>query len=105
MKMDQLLLSSLDITEDGYHFKGQFILKSSGKSRSIDLEDLEKPSTLESIKSYFDLEESTKEIRHILMDMVMEKAHIGSKIVEGENYNETAKNKKMERLARNLDMS
>jgi hypothetical protein len=39
------------------------------------------------------------------MDMVMEQAHIGSKIVEGENYDESAKTKKMERLARNLDMS
>ncbi len=105
MKMDQLLLSSLDITEDEYHFKGQFILKSSTKSKSIDLEDLERPSVLESIKHYFDLEETTKEIRSRLMDMVMEKAHIGSKIVEGENYDESAKNKKMERLARNLDMS
>ena len=56
MKMDQLLLSSLDITEDEYHFKGQFILKSSTKSKSIDLEDLERPSVLESIKHYFDLE-------------------------------------------------
>ncbi|NLV36048.1 MAG: hypothetical protein GXY17_05155 [Clostridiaceae bacterium] len=105
MKMDQLVLSSLNITEDQYHFKGQFILKASGKSKSVDLEELAKPSVLEGIKAYFDLDEPTKEIESKLMDMVMEKAHIGSKIVEGENYDESARNKKMERLAKNLDIS
>ena len=62
MKIDQLVLSNLNITEDHYHFKGHFILKSSDKSKSVDLEELEKPSVLEDIKTYFDLEEPTKEI-------------------------------------------
>ncbi len=105
MKMDQLALSSLHITEDEYHFKGQFILSAPGKSRSIDLEDLEKITLLEDLKSYFGLEESINEIKDTLMDKVMEKAHISSKIVEGENYDESSRKKKMERLAKNLDMA
>jgi len=105
MRVEQLNLSNLHITEDEYHFKGQFVLSSSDKSRSVDLEDIEKNTYLEELKAYFELEEPIGEIRDKLMDKVMEKAHIGSKIVEGENYDESAKNKKMERLAKNLDMS
>jgi len=105
MKTDRLVLSSLHITEDEYHFKGQFILNAPGKSRSIDIEDLEKSAFLEDLKSYFSLEESIGEIKNTLMDMIIEKAHISSKIVEGEDYEESAKKKRMERLAKNLDMS
>lgn len=86
MRMDQLILSGLDITEDEYHFKAQFILNAPGKYRSIDLEALEKDSLLDELKSFFELEESIVEIKSKLMDMVMEKARISSKIVEGENY-------------------
>jgi len=86
MKTRQLLLSGLDITEDNYSFKGQFILSGSGKTKHVDVEDLEHQSFLTNLKEYFGLEENTADIRNILMDMVVEKAHIGSKIVEGENY-------------------
>lgn len=105
MRMDQLILSGLHITEDEYHFNGQFILNGLGKSRTVDLEDLDKDAQLEDLKTYFSLEESISEIRSGLMDKVMEKAHISSKIVEGKNYDESAKKAKMERLAKNLDMS
>lgn len=105
MRVEQLNLSNLHITEDEYHFKGQFILSASDKSRSVDLEDLEKNTFLEDLKAYFELEEPASEIRDKLMEKVMEKAHIGSKIVQGENYDESAKDKKIERLAKNLDMS
>ncbi len=105
MKVDQLILSGLHITEDEYHFAGQFILNGLDKSKTVDLEDLDKDTMLESLKSYFSLEEPVSEIRSRLMEKVMEKAHISSKIVEGINYDESAKKKKMERLAKNLDMS
>lgn len=105
MRMDQLILSGLHITEDEYHFRGQFILNGLDKSRTVDLEDLDKDAQLEDLKTYFSLEESISDIRSGLMDKVMEKAHISSKIVEGKNYDESAKKAKMERLAKNLDMS
>jgi len=88
MRTDQLLMSSLDITEDGYIFKGQFILSSGDKSRHVDIEELENQSYLEDLKKYFELEESPAEIRNILIDMVVEKAQIGSKIREGKNFGE-----------------
>lgn len=105
MKVDQLILSGLQITEDEYHFIGQFILNGLGKSRTVDLEDLDKNAMLEDLKAYFSLEESISEIRSGLMDKVMDNAHISSKIVEGKNYDESAKKVRMERLAKNLDMS
>ncbi len=105
MKTSQLLLSSLDITEDGYSFKAQFILSSPEKSKNVDIDALESESSLEEIKTYFGLDESTSEIKNQLMDMIMEKAHIGSTIIEGEDYEETVKKKKVERLANSLDMA
>jgi hypothetical protein len=86
MRTEQLLLSGLDITEDNYSFKGQFILSGAGKSKHVDVEDLEHHSFLADLKKYFELEEHITDIRNILMEMIVEKAHISSKIVEGENY-------------------
>ncbi len=105
MKTNQLILSGLNITEDEYSYTGQFILNASGKSKSIDIEALERSSFINELKKYFDLEESADNIRNILMDMIIEKAHIVSKIIEGENYEETSKLKKVERKARSLDIS
>ncbi|NMA34781.1 MAG: hypothetical protein GX940_09595 [Clostridiaceae bacterium] len=90
MRTEQLLLSSLDITEDEYIFKGQFILSCSDKSKHVDMEKLEQQSFLEELKKYFDLEESTSEIRNKIIDMVVEKAQISSKIVDGRNFEEFA---------------
>jgi len=92
MRTHQLLLSALDITEDGYSFKGQFILSGGGRSMHVDIEDLENQSFLTGLKNYFGLEDEPSDIRNILMDMVVEKAHISSKIVEGKNYEETCNN-------------
>jgi hypothetical protein len=90
MRTEQLLLSSLDITEDEYMFKGQFILNSGDKSKHVDMEELEQQSFLEELKEYFNLEESTSEIRNKIIDMVVEKAQISSKIVDGRNFEEVA---------------
>lgn len=105
MRTNQLILSGLHITEDEYSYKGQFVLNSPGKSRSIDMEDLERSSFISELKKYYDLEEPVGDIRDILMDMIIERANVASKIVEGENYEETSKKKKVERNARRLDMS
>lgn len=104
MTINHLLLSGLDISEDEYSFKAQFILSAPGKSKSVDLESIERTSALGELKEYFELEESIDEIRRKLMDMVMEKTHIDSTIVEGENYEENSKKKKVQKRAVNLDI-
>ncbi|NLK86426.1 MAG: hypothetical protein GX279_02915 [Clostridiaceae bacterium] len=103
MRTNQLILSGLHITEDEYSYKGQFILSAQGKSRSVDMDDLEQSSFISELKSFFDLEEPAGDIRNILMDMIVEKAHISSRFVEGKNYEETSKKEKVERGARSLD--
>ena len=105
MKTLQLILSGLDITEDDYSFKAQFILNAQGKSKNVDIGDLDSDLILKEIKTYFDLEEAPVEIKKQLMDLVMEKAHIGSTIIEGENYEETTKIKRVERAAKSFDMA
>lgn len=105
MKTSQLLLSGLDITEDSYNFEAQFILSASDKSKSIDIGDLDSESKLKEIKAFFGLEESPGDMRRQLMDMVMEKANIGSTIIEGEDYEETIKVKRVERIAKSYDMA
>ncbi len=105
MKTNQLIISGLHITEDEYSYKGQFILNAPGKSRTVDMDDLEKSSYISELKDFFGLDEPVGDIRNILMDMIVEKAHISSKIVEGENYEESSKQKKVERGARSLDMA
>lgn len=105
MRMDQLILSGLDITEDEYSFKAQFILNGPDKAKSVDLETLEQIPILKELKSYFELEESIDEIKDKLMDMVMEKANIYSKIIEGEDFEETINKKNLERMAKDFDLS
>ncbi len=105
MKTSQLLLSGLDITEDEYSYKAQFILNAPGKSKSYEISDLDSGHILAEIKTYFSLDESPDEIAKTLMDMVMEKANIGSTIIEGENYEETINRKHVERAAKSFDMS
>lgn len=84
MRTSDLLLSSLSITEDEYAYKGQFILSTSDKSRSVDLGEIETDHRLKDICEYFGLEEELCSIRKTLMEMVMEKADICSMIIEGE---------------------
>ena len=86
MKVSDLLISSVNITEDDYHYKGQFILNSCDKSISVDVAELDNKNTLSHIKDYFNIEETASEIRRNLMVRLVQKAGISSKIVEGENY-------------------
>ena len=105
MKTSELLLTILDITEDEYSFKAQFILKSGDKSKSMDIADLDSNEKLEQLRNYFGLEDSLTEISKQLMEKIMEKANISSKIVEGEKYEETSKHSRIERLSDSLDMA
>lgn len=84
MRTSDLLLSSLNITEDEYRYKGQFILSTSDKARSVDMNDMEAEDRLKQIADFFGLDEDPADIRRILMGMIMEKADICSVIMEGE---------------------
>lgn len=105
MKTSELLLSSLNITEDDYNYKGLFILSFGEKSMQMDMSDLENESKMAELKAAFDLEESISEIENKLMDMVFDKAHISSVIKEGEDYEENAKRKKTEKRISSLDLA
>ena len=93
MRTEQLLLSGLDITEDGYIFKGQFILSNKNKSKHVDMEELEQRSFLEDLKNFFELEEPIREIRNKIIDRWL-KAQISSKIRDGRNYEELFANRR-----------
>lgn len=105
MKTSDLLLSSLNITEDEYSYRGLFILSANDKSINVDLADLESDSKLEEIKGFFGLVEENNDIKRIIMDKVMEKATISSRIVEGKDYNEESPRKHIEKSASSLDMA
>lgn len=89
MKISDLLISCVHITEDNYHYKGQFILNAGGRSINVDLSDIDDNDILSYIKDYFSIVEQTREIRNNLISRLVEKAGISSKIVEGENYFES----------------
>lgn len=93
MKAMDLLLSCLSITEDEYNYSGSFTLSTNEKSKNIDIIDLENKLILTEIKTFFNLEEDIIIIRRIIMDMLVEKACIGSLIVEGEDFDERCKSK------------
>ena len=105
MRTSELLLSSLNITEDDYSYKGLFILSADSKSRQMDMSELENASKMTDLKAYFNLDEDIAEIKMTLMDMIFDKANISSIIIEGENYEENAKRKVSERRASSFDLA
>ncbi|RCX18028.1 hypothetical protein DFR58_106197 [Anaerobacterium chartisolvens] len=105
MDLRDLLVSNLSITEDEYSFKGSFVLSGEGLSLNVDITDLEDEEKLESLKAQFGLSESSGEIRSFIMAGVVEKAAIGSRIKEGEEYSEEAKKDRLNRLADSFDLS
>lgn len=86
MKIENLLISGVHITEDDYNYTGQFILNGNDKSMTVRVEDLNESDKLLKIKEAFGLEEDVKDIRHHLLDCVIEKSGISSINVEGEDY-------------------
>ncbi len=100
MKTIDLLVTSLDITEDEYIYKGSFILKSEEKSLKIDLAEAENNETLNKIKAFFDLEESTETIKEFLMNEVITKSQISSRNSEGKDYEEN-----LGKVANSLDIA
>jgi len=106
MKTSDLLLSNLNITEDEYVYKGTFYLSNGEKTIEVDVADLQHISKIHELKDFFNLEETDEIIRNALIEMLVEKASISSRINEGENYDEAkAKRKSIERLINSLDLA
>lgn len=105
MKTANLLVSSVNITEDDYQYKGLVTLSDSSRSMVVDVADLETEAGIEKLKAGFSLEESHEKIKGILMQKVIEKAGISSRNIEGENYNEASRTQALERSAGSLDMA
>lgn len=105
MKTSELLLSSLNITEDDYSYKGLFILNDDSKSLQMDMSDLENDSKIADLKAYFNLEENTSEIKKTVMEMIFDKVSISSVITEGENFEENSRRKIIERRANSFDLA
>jgi len=105
MKTRNLLLSSLDITEDEYYYKGSFFLSCGDTSLKVDVADLQGIAKINEIKDFFKLEESPEEVRKVLMEMVVEKAHISSKYTEGENYGDKSEENKIENAINSMNLS
>jgi len=105
MKTSELLLSSLNITEDEYNYKGEFFLSFKDIAVKFDLADLPNNSRIDELKSTFNLEENHDGIRKALMDMVIEKADISSKVTEGEDYEEKVLRTLLEQTAKAMDLA
>lgn len=80
MNANELLVSSVHITEDEYCYKGLFILSNSDKSMNVDLAEFEGLSKIEEIKSFFNLEDSNDIIKKVILENIMDKASLSSKI-------------------------
>lgn len=89
MKTGELLLTGLHITEDEYRYNASFILSGNGVSLEVELSDLDVDSRLKDIHDFFTLEETLPEMRRILMDRVLERAGMSSRITQGERYGES----------------
>lgn len=86
MRTSELLLSSLDISEYNYYHTGQFYLSSESTYIKVNLSDVQNDIIIGRIKNVFNLRDDVEQIRDTLMDMLVEKAKISSRITEGENY-------------------
>lgn len=105
MTTAELLVSSVHITEDEYNYKGEFMLSGSDKTMNVDLSDMENTAKLQEIKTFFELDDASETIYKTIMEKVMDKAALSSRINEGENYNESSGRKSIEKAAGSLDMA
>ncbi|MCG8500518.1 MAG: hypothetical protein MJB12_08955 [Firmicutes bacterium] len=105
MLCKELRVVNLNITEDYYDYRGLFRLCSGENCLDVDLMNWESGDKLKQIKTHFKLEEDITEIKEVIMDKIMEASKVESRIVEGKDYQEDAKNKNKERSINALDMA
>jgi len=94
LKINELVISCVNISEDGYDYRGTFLLSCeedefSSESLEIDLAQFESSlDILHFIKNHFKIEESPPTIKKSIMDKVIEYSGLSSKDVHGENFNQ-----------------
>jgi len=103
MKIKELKVVNLNITEDYYEYKALFRLCSNEHCMDIDLSELSEPGVLEKIKRTFEIEENADTIKEVIMEKIMEASKIESRIKEGKDccYNkDIIKDKHIDSLSR-----
>ena len=94
LKIDELMISCVNISEDGYDYRGTFFLSCvtdefSTSALEIDLARFESSIDLiHFIKDHFKIDESLQRIKQSIMDKVIEYSGLSSKDVHGENFNQ-----------------
>jgi hypothetical protein len=94
LKIDDLMVSGVNISEDGYDYRGTFILscKRDNKARqslSVDLAAFESEDELiNKIKCYFDIQDNPSVIKQKVMTQVIIYSGLSSKDEQGENFNQ-----------------
>ncbi|MFZ5989514.1 MAG: hypothetical protein ACOYWZ_20650 [Bacillota bacterium] len=105
MLCKDLKVVNLNITEDFYEYKALFRLCTENSCLDIDLSSLSDENLLSEIKSKFDIEESTSQIKEIIMQKVMDASKIESRISQGENCCKDKEDKKIQRGIDSLSTS
>lgn len=103
MKLMDLQVSNLNISEDEYSYKGLFTLSGEGISIGVDMAELEENLTINEIVEKFALQESKEEIRKVIMEKVMVQAAVSTHIKEGIDFQTEKRKKKIDKSATSLD--
>jgi hypothetical protein len=91
--IDDLMVSGVNISEDGYDYRGTFILSCAKDTHAktplvIDLAAFEsEDELLDKIKCHFDILETISIIKQKIMEKVISSSGLSSKDVHGENFN------------------
>jgi len=95
LKINELLVSCVNISEDGYDYRGTFILSccetevSDTVPMEIDLAEFESDcALLEKIRIHFRIESPVADIKKVIMKKVMIHSGLSSKHVQGEYFNQ-----------------
>jgi hypothetical protein len=105
MKLEQLLVTNLSISEDNYQYQAKFSIGTDQFKFDLEISDLETEKVLQDLKDQFSLEEDLGSIKKKVTEMVIEKSSISSKVSEGEHYQESTQKKNLDRSASSLDLA
>jgi hypothetical protein len=94
LTIDELMVSGVNISEDGYDYRGTFILSCKRDSKtqqslSIDLAEFESEDELiDKIKCYFNIQDNLAVIKQKVLTQVILYSGLSSKDEQGENFNQ-----------------
>lgn len=105
MKLTNLLVSNVSISEEAYSSENSFTLSDQNNNTlSLNVMELEVEQTLKSIKEKFSISEDISVIKSYIMTKITELASLGISTKQGENYQEETKNSH-EKEIESLDMA